>query len=38
MGNNCCGPEQPDALDNRVDVMLELMPRNVPVRKKLQPN
>ena len=38
MGNNCCGPEQPDAQDNRVDVMLELMPRNNSARNRLIPN
>ena len=26
MGYNCCGPEQPDAQDNRLDIMREYTP------------
>ena len=34
MGNNCCSSEQPDAQDNRVDVMLEFMPRETAKKHK----
>ena len=26
MGYNCCGPEQPDGQDNRIDIMREYTP------------
>ena len=34
MGNNCCSTEQPDAQDNRIDVMLEFMPRETMKKHK----